>query len=59
MCYLTIYMKKPIINYKRKPFSFYLSDQEKKIIVSKAKKFAGGNVSLWIREASTKHLPKV
>ena len=49
---------KSLIVEKRKLYNFKVLDEELAVIEKKAKKFARGNISAWVRYASMNHVPK-
>jgi hypothetical protein len=56
-------LKKPVKlkkTYKAKPHlvNFKVTTEELKLLTAKAKKYAGGNVSFWLRHAGLHHIPK-
>lgn len=50
-------LKKPV-KAKPKLINLKVPNADLALIAKKAKKFAGGNVSLWLRHAGIHHVPK-
>lgn len=48
---------KEVASRKRKLMSFAANDEEKAAIQAKADKYAGGNLSLWLRKAAVSFTP--